>query len=152
MTKNCMFALALLAILALSSFSKKKHCDCPSKKIAGTTYSLDTCGLDITLHHGKGNQQFAVTLKQDVRGYYGFNVHGYGEGFPVYSFIANEASGGAYGDQVIHFTVSDKYLVPNGTRDSVYQGYILICVRVDTNGAYQDQGCLQLPVHVRVKP
>ena len=108
--------------------------------------------MDIKLKHGHGDQHFAVTLKQSVRGYYSFNIPGYGVGFPIYSFLANESSGGAIGDQVIHFTVTDKVLVPNGTRDSVYRGDILICVRVDTNGVYQDQACLHLPVKVTVEP
>ena len=90
--------------------------------MGGINYSISPCSIIDTLIDGKGDKVFSATIIPSLAiATYGFTVFGYGEGFPVYSIMADPSSGGTQGSQQIYFAFKDKVLT-KGT----YEGYIPI--------------------------
>ena len=154
MKNKLVLALIALVLLAPATLSAKKHpkCERPTMEVAGATFTLDTCGYEFTITEGGDDQNFVVTLLSDVPSF-GFNVHGYGEGFPTYAFISNESSGASSRNQQFHIKLTNSVFKSDSGRTKVYSGNLLICVQMwDAVGHSQDQRCLALPLTVTVKP
>ena len=142
----CVFCGTLLGSLS----AKAEDTTAPATvTVNGSTYSLDPNAIVATMVHGKGNKDFAVTIRGS--GLYGFSVHGYGVGFPTYGIIADTASGGADGDFTLRLHFNDSYLMPDGDKPKTYSGYIPIHIFQGSETCF-DTNYLNLSVTLTVYP
>ncbi len=84
-----------------------------------------------------------LPLLPDTLARYGFFLSGYGEGFPVYSIISDQASGGVIGKQIITIVFTD-YLVVGD-----YDGYLPVYIYHDETDVTH---YLPLYINMKVKP
>ena len=143
------FSLIMIALILAVSCKKiapEKVDECyPSVVLNGVTYSLDPCTITETMTKGAGDKQFTVTIKtSSIATIYGFNVRGYGEGFPTYSILGGR-SGGASGSTQLALYFSD-----NALAKGTYDGYLPINVYLGS-GTGNDTNFLKLKIKLTVK-
>lgn len=122
----------------------------PTTTVNGILYTTDIPALVVEMKSGR-DTTVMFTIVQTERRLYGFSVHGYGVGMPIYGLIADVSSGGAVGQQVIGVRAhSSVFPLENGKRKT-YTGYLPIHIYEGSETGL-DSNYIKLPVRVTVYP
>jgi hypothetical protein len=122
-----------------------------SVTVDGVAYSLKPSSVEISMVSGKGDREAKVTIVAPKSGAYGFSVHGYGEGLPIYGVITDLASGGAEGNVELTLCFHDSRLPSDGDKPKKYHGYLPIHIfHGSETGA--DKNFMYVEVTITVNP
>ena len=95
--------------------------------VNGITYTLNPMTINETMIDGQGDKIFSTTIITPSSAVlYGFQVYGYGIGFPTYGIIGDATSGGASGNKTLTLRFKDSVLSADGNQPKVYSGCIPI--------------------------
>jgi hypothetical protein len=150
---------ALVALLAIGLFSannvnaqkKVPHKAFTVLTVNDNDYWLEPSSINVEITEKDVDAEFSFTIHQETTGLYGFSIHGYGVGFPTYAILANENSGGAKGNQVIHAKVTNAVFTADGTKSKKYTAYLPIHIYLGSETG-RDSNFLKLPITITVKP